>query len=246
MPLSARRVLRTFKYTMYFNGVNAYVRVSDSSSLNVNYITIYAWVWLFKWSGTPYQCIVNKYTTTGGYFLAFRNADKRVNWVLRWSDGSVAERLSSLGENALLSLHNIVLTYDGAIVKLFINNVLDSTYSKTGLIAATPGQPLDVGTWGYNYLNGLIPQVLIYSRALSADDIAWNFNYPDNPVRNGLVLWLKADPQYVKDVDGDGILEWLDLSGFGNHGKIYGAQLVQLTKSYARILQPLRVLAYAR
>ena len=50
----------------------------------------------------------------------------------------------------------------------------------------------------------------------------------------------------MKDIDGDGVLEWLDLSGFNNHGKIYGAQLVQLIKTPARLLPPNRVLASAR
>jgi len=84
--------------------------------------------------------------------------------------------------------------------------------------------------------------ILIYSRALSDSEVQWNYQYPDNPVRNGLVLWLQAHPDYVKDIDGDGRLEWLDLSGFNNHGKIYGAQLVQLVKTPARALTPARVL----
>jgi hypothetical protein len=85
-----------------------------------------------------------------------------------------------------------------------------------------------------------------YSRALSYSEIQQNYNYPDNPTKNGLVLWLKAAPQYVKDIDGDGILEWLDLSGYGNHGKIYGAQLVKLIKDASRVIQAQRVLACAR
>jgi hypothetical protein len=89
-------------------------------------------------------------------------------------------------------------------------------------------------------------QLLIYTRDLSDSDIAWNFKYPENPVRNGLYVWLQAGPQYIKDIDGDGVLEWLDLSGFGNHGKIYGAQLVQLVKTPARVLTPSRVLPVAR
>jgi hypothetical protein len=60
------------------------------------------------------------------------------------------------------------------------------------------------------------------------------------------VLWLKADPSYVKDIDGDGVLEWIDLSGFGNHGKIYGAQLVELVKTAKRVLTPVRIPVPAR
>jgi hypothetical protein len=93
---------------------------------------------------------------------------------------------------------------------------------------------------------GYIAQVLIYSRALSDSEIQWNYQNPDKPIRNGLVLWLQADPAYVKDIDGDGIPEWIDLSGYNNHGKIYGAQLVQLIKTPARMLTPARVLKPAR
>jgi hypothetical protein len=100
-------------------------------------------------------------------------------------------------------------------------------------------------TGGY-YFNGYIARVLLYTRIIDANDIAWNYQYPDNPVKNGLVLWLQADPQYVYDIDGDGVLEWIDLSGYGNHGKIYGAQLVQLVKTPARVLIPARVLSSAR
>jgi len=98
--------------------------------------------------------------------------------------------------------------------------------------------------WGW--FQGYISQLLIYSRVLSADEILWNFSNPGDPVRNGLVLWLQADPQYVRDVDGDGLLEWLDLSGANNHGKVYGARLVELVKSPARTLAPARVLPPAR
>jgi hypothetical protein len=76
--------------------------------------------------------------------------------------------------------------------------------------------------------------VLIYSRPLSDSEITWNYSNPDNPIRNGLVLWLQAHPDNIRDIDGDGVLEWLDLSGYGNHGKIYGATLVKLIRDPVR------------
>jgi hypothetical protein len=77
-------------------------------------------------------------------------------------------------------------------------------------------------------------QLLIYTRALSDSEIRHNYLYPDNPVRNGLFMWLQADPAYIKDIDGDGIPEWIDLSGYNNHGKIYGATLVKLIRDPVR------------
>jgi hypothetical protein len=116
--------------------------------------------------------------------------------------------------------------------------------SQTGFVAkdttgyTVRGTNLQVGKdWasGKYFSNMMASQVLLYMRALSSSEVQWNYQNPDYPVRNGLVLWLKADPAYVKDIDGDGRLEWVDLSGFGNHGKIYGAQLVQLIKTPARV-----------
>jgi hypothetical protein len=98
----------------------------------------------------------------------------------------------------------------------------------------------------WRYVKGLIGEVLVYSRVLSLAEIVHNMLNPDNPVRNGLVLWFQAHPDYIKDIDNDNVLEWIDLSGFGNHGKIYGARLVQLIKSASRVIQAQRVLACAR
>jgi hypothetical protein len=86
----------------------------------------------------------------------------------------------------------------------------------------------------------LISVVLIYSRDLTDSELLSISRNPWNPPRSGLVLWYIAHPDYVKDIDGDGVLEWIDLSGNNNHGKIYGARLVDLFK------QPVRVLARAR
>jgi hypothetical protein len=60
------------------------------------------------------------------------------------------------------------------------------------------------------------------------------------------MLWLQADPAHIRDIDGDGVPEWLDLSGFGNHGKVYGARLVELVRAPRRALAPARALPTAR
>jgi hypothetical protein len=87
---------------------------------------------------------------------------------------------------------------------------------------------------------GFIAQVLIYSRALSGSEIQYNYQNPNNPITNGLVLWLQADPKYISGNT------WLDLSGYGNNGTIYNAQLIQLEKTPARVLNVNRVLGAVR
>jgi hypothetical protein len=105
---------------------------------------------------------------------------------------------------------------------------------------------LGANVYGWENMKMMQYQLLIYTRALSDSEVAWNYLYPDNPIRDGLVLWLQADPNYVKDIDGDGVLEWVDLSGYNNHGKIYGATLIQPVKAPRRVLAPARVLPPVR
>jgi hypothetical protein len=81
-----------------------------------------------------------------------------------------------------------------------------------------------VGRYSSSFFNGLIADVQVYNRALSEYEIKWLHNNgkgrPFSAIRDGLVLWL--DPSrwrgssYVKD-----------LSGYGNHGVIYGAKRVR-------------------
>jgi hypothetical protein len=134
-------------------------------------------------------------------------------------------------------------------VKGYYNGVLRGTRTGSGDYKLDAGVKVGIGArngGGYAPSNVMVSQFQFYSRPLSDQEIQWNYINPDNPVRNGLVLWLKADPAYVKDIDGDGLLEWLDLSGFNNHGKIYGARLVELIRTPARTLPVARALPVAR
>jgi len=73
-----------------------------------------------------------------------------------------------------------------------------------------------------------------YSRALEDWEIEHNFRYPYDPVKKDLEVYLLAHPDYIADIDGDGVLEWIDLSGKNRHAKLYGATLVELVKPPAR------------
>jgi hypothetical protein len=164
-------------------------------------------------------------TDTYEYFAAWESANKSPPYV--WNQA--------------------VLTWNTTQACWYANGVLDACNSdpRTGKRVNYTGFYIGKSYTGNNF-QGYISQILVYSRVLSGSEISWNYLYPDNPVKNGLVLWLQADPAYIKDIDNDGILEWIDLSGYGNHGKIYGAQLVQLVKTPARTLTPARILTPAR
>ena len=78
-------------------------------------------------------------------------------------------------------------------------------------------------SWGY-YLRAYIAQILIYrEKALTINEITHNMANPNNPIRDGLVLWLDA-----RACDTSKNICW-DLSGNGNHGTMYNVQIVTLS-----------------
>ena len=246
MPLSAKRVLRQFRYVMYFDGVDDYVVVRYSPSINPgSEATIEGWHYF---TGSARGISGSKES----HYRLF-DYDPQTN-IFEWDIGDGVQWLVSVKFNPRITINNNWLHVASVIKwvegwgKLYFNASLTKTTSFRAGVVSGNFNHLHIGAWeaqGY-WFAGFTSILRIYTRALSDSEIAWNYQYPDNPVKSGLVLWLQADPSNVKDIDGDGILEWLDLSGNNNHGKIYGATLVQLIKSPARVLTPARTLSPVR
>jgi hypothetical protein len=246
MPLPASRVLKQFRYAMYFDGVDDYVLIVNNPSLNPSQGTWIIWNLLRPSDGIS-RIVVAKYyrdpssglETGWDFYIDWRNI---YMFFFRYPQYTYIYDASP--PFYIFSFH--ALANDGSVSRLYRNGALIATASMK-FPSPTPNNIyISTRKPGYNHGYHSIAQFLFYSRALSGPEIVWNYNNPDNPVRNGLVLWLKADPAYVKDIDNDGILEWLDLSGYNNHGKIYGAQLVNLIKDASRVVQAQRVLSCAR
>ena len=242
MPLSARRVHKQFKHAMYFDGVDDYVSIAEPSYVaGSRKLTIVAWVNPLEPYTDSWDVVSEGWDDDWAIMYSWEHLYGR----LLFTDGTYV--ILDLGWHGYTpnTWGYVVFGWDiDAGIVFGFNGWLNYKATASVNPSKTPRNIADVIIIGSCDcpLNGYIAQVLVYSRALSDSEIQQNYNCPDNPVRNGLVLWLKADPQYVKDIDGDGRLELLDLSGNGNHGKIYGATLVQLIKSASRVVQAQRVL----
>jgi hypothetical protein len=246
MPLSPARVLKHFGYAMYFDGVDDYVRLSPPPSSSA--YTVMLWMSTlgptgffqnaFRWD--CYSPIIVGWIDFGYRMLCVHAYDGYFKMVVLTDPKAVRGQW----------IHVTSVVVDNQAIYGYLNNSLRGSAS-LGTTAKPTGSPMYVGAEdcpGHPayFFYGYVVQVLVYTRALSDSERAWNYQYPDNPVKDSLVLWLQADPNNVKDVDGDGVLEWVDLSGFNNHGKIYGATLVQLIKPSRRLLPPARVLNVRR
>jgi len=231
---------------MSFDGVDDYVEV-PAQVLASTKVTVSARVFFKGHMLEPAYPVEHTFIVEHGAYDTVPGFNLWIygdGWCFQISDGTIYTVSKSGAKTTNINkwTHDAG-TYDGDTMKLYINGVLGSQYTVSNVNFGNNIRTY-IGRMTYRYREfyGFIAEVLIYSRALSAEEVAWNYRYPWNPIRNGLVLYLTAHPSYVKDIDGDGVFEWLDLSGFGNHGKIYGATLVEVIKSPSRILSPSRVI----
>lgn len=151
------------------------------------------------------------------YGLIWRPSDQKVTfsldiggWGDHWSNAVVPTNQWS----------HVAGTYDGSKVRIYINGLPDADYGRTGSIASSADElTLGFRTYDEAY-NGLIDEVEIFNRALSAKEIAAIYNagsmgkcrLPDDI--SGLRLWLRADSGVITG-GSDNVLTWEDRSGNG-------------------------------
>jgi hypothetical protein len=214
---------------MYFDGVSNFV-ILRGFTLNSQAFSIVMWVRkLNPYYASGWEWFIRK-SSSDAWFGEFSiTLESGGNSVFRIEGIDASQNFVVTGSYLEdLAWHNIAGMYDGASMYFYVDSALkaSNTINKSRYITTSD---IVIGANGGNaHYPHLISQVLLYSRALSGSEIAWNYNNPGDPVRPGLVLWFLAHPDNVLDIDGDGVLEWVDLTCNGNHGKVYGAQLVSL------------------
>jgi len=162
--------------SLSFDGTNDYVQCAQSSTLNLNELTICAWVKFDSISNTDYPTITNKETT---------NLSR--NWWIGLASGafvfgrSVSSVDSSVSSNIIANLNQwyfVTATNDLApTLKIYINGILNNTNSLSGTLS-TAGTASWIGSYrNLIYpMDGNISQVQIYNRVLTASEIQQNFN----------------------------------------------------------------------
>ena len=158
--------------------LNSRVVVLNSDSLNPPNITIEAKV---RWDGpnTFQQRILEKssFAELAQYGLSIL-PDGRVQVEIRTSAATTSVNVASVGVAALGSETHIVATYDGAVIRIYLNGVLDpSETAAPGSISPKPptdANKLESGVGIGNQVQrerpfmGLIDEVALYPTALSA------------------------------------------------------------------------------
>jgi hypothetical protein len=165
-----------FGAALSFTVNGAWVTVADAASLDLTTgMTIEAWV--RPTSGTGWRTVVLKENGTGlAYTLYSANNASRPAGYVQASGEFALNGTSAVPVNTWTHL---ALTYDGAMMRMFVNGVQVSSRAASGSIAVSSGA-LRIGgnsVWG-EYFRGQIDEVRVYNRALTAAEIQTDMNTP--------------------------------------------------------------------
>jgi hypothetical protein len=197
-----------------FDGSTARVTINDSASLHLTTaMTLEAWV--------------NPSSTDGWRDVIYKGND---NYFLEASSsrgspgggGTFSGTDTIVYAPSLLAANtwtHLALTYDGSTLRLYLNGNQVSSGSRTGTIA-TSTNPLQIGgdsIFG-QYFRGLIDDVRVYNRALSAAEVQQDMNTPVATAPTTIAGLVAA----YSFNEGSGATA-ADVSGNGNTGTIVGA-----------------------
>tara|TARA_Y100000114_G_scaffold156027_1_gene181762 strand:- start:302 stop:961 length:660 start_codon:yes stop_codon:yes gene_type:complete len=154
-----------------FNGSNQYSTHGNDSSLDLTEaITMSSW---FNADSTSsFRCWMGKGQNLC-YMIFFNGTKIR----MRIGSNISANAIDSASDYTTGTWTNVVGTYDGSNMKIYIDGALDQTKARSGTIP-TNSVNLGIGFDGATglHFDGKIATSLIYSRALTANEVLQNFN----------------------------------------------------------------------
>jgi len=160
-----------------FDGSDDYVDCGTDESLNItDAITIEAWVNFSSWE-TGVRMLYSRgehFANKRGVFLGIRATTGLDFWLGNGTEGS---SLVSEGGVPTNQFSHVVGVWDGTTRGIYINGTLNVTDSFSGPIDYNTSHAV-IGTRsaGGAYFPGIIDEVRIYNRALSADEISDIYN----------------------------------------------------------------------
>jgi hypothetical protein len=165
-----------FGGALSFDGVNDQVTVGDAASLDLtNAMTLEAWVQPSVLTG--WRTILMKEQAAGLVYGLYANGNNnRPSLHVHTNAEHDVRGTAALALNAWT---HVAATYDGAVLRLYINGTQVSSTNRTGSMVVSTGA-LRIGgntVWG-EWFGGLIDEVRVYRRVLTASEIQTDMNAP--------------------------------------------------------------------
>jgi hypothetical protein len=162
-------------YISFVPSSSQYAQTSASLS-SLGKWTVEVWHYYNNTNGGFGACLVTEVFANG--VINFNLGNVNTNGYLSagfyygdWANTLTSYVIPSIG------WYHIVGTYDGANVKLYLNGVLTQSQASSATASSSGGGIRFMGKWDYaEYWGGYLATVRIYATALTAGQIATNFN----------------------------------------------------------------------
>jgi hypothetical protein len=139
-------------------------------------MSVSAWI---KWNVTPstgvaYATIVNK-NGDNQYRLQHNATNSKFEFGIKTNTGSTY--VTSTTTPVVGVWYHLVGTWDGNLVKIYVNGILEQTGTRVGALLSSTS-PLKIASFSadYRYFNGIIDEVSFWDRALSQQEIIQIFS----------------------------------------------------------------------
>ncbi|MGB9596635.1 MAG: LamG domain-containing protein [Candidatus Poribacteria bacterium] len=163
-----------FGKAMEFNGETDYIVIKDSDSLDLDLMTVSAWINLSKYADDQ-RIVAKEEGVNDPYsvycFLISGTNDKKIEF--RPTLDGKRQRIESKIDIPLGQWINVSATYDGKEVALYVNGEVDTKTSLTGKMMVND-KDLWIGAsefWTPRFFNGIMDEVVLFSVPLSESDI---------------------------------------------------------------------------
>ncbi len=202
--------------SLNFDGVDDYIEVNDSSSLNSSVFTIEAWIKLDSYS--QYLSPIYDRATSSGGFAFWIGGNEHDRGRLALNGGLDNDVVGNLCVN-LNEWTHVAVVWNGESVTFYKNGVSESLsgFSFKGNDSLTTRIGNVRWTFGGQYFDGNIWQVRFFNRPLSENELLELFRKPDETNHNGLSLWFRTDEESGNII--------FDKSESANDGRVFGAKL---------------------
>lgn len=174
-----------------FDGTNQIVDMGNQAAFNItNNITLEAWVNIS--SAPADQKIITKFGDIGGddaYSFQLNNGDPSIalNFPTGWTFVSSGMTMN------LNQWYHLAASYDGSVIRIYVNGVEMNAVAQTGAIDIS-ASTFKLGGWaGTQYFDGSMDEVRVWNVARSADEIRENMHLSIPVCETGLVSYFQLN-----------------------------------------------------